>query len=224
MRYDYLYGTNYTIEQPAHMYHFNSDTEYLGRMMEVQPEETVLDIGTNTGALLCYIAHHKAIPYGIDVLEEVVETARKNMEHNHICAHIYAVRLQEFQGCLFDHAICNPPYFPTKKTDLKNDSPYLRMARHEDYLKLEELFRCSYSLVKEEGSLQIVHRYDRLQEIQNTAAKNGWFLRKFRIHYSSKQGIPKSVWCYFLKEDGKCIQYAPSYLGDRDSVERKEEI
>ena len=44
MRYDYLYGTNYTIEQPAHMYHFNSDTEYLGRMMEVQPEETVLDI------------------------------------------------------------------------------------------------------------------------------------------------------------------------------------
>ena len=42
MKLDYLNGTNYTLYQPEDMYHFNADTELLGRFMDVHRKDSVL--------------------------------------------------------------------------------------------------------------------------------------------------------------------------------------
>lgn len=222
MKYNYLYGTPYEIEQGKQMYHFNSDTEFLGRMLEIREGDSVLDVGTNNGALLCYIAARKGIPSGIDLFEEVVDLARRNMEHNQIQAQIYTCPLQKFSHEPFDHVICNPPYFPTRKECLKSTNPYLRAARHEEYLSLEELFRYTFPFVKEYGSLQIVHRASRLEEIVQIASEKGFYLRKKRYSCVTEGGEKRSVWCFFEKKKGPCITYSPSYLDDRSSVDRKE--
>ena len=56
MKRDYLGGTGYTLEQKKEMYHFNSDTELLGRFVQVKKTDSVLDIGCASGALLLYCA------------------------------------------------------------------------------------------------------------------------------------------------------------------------
>ena len=40
MKLDYLKGTNYTLYQPEDMYHFNADTELLGRFMDVHRKDS----------------------------------------------------------------------------------------------------------------------------------------------------------------------------------------
>ena len=78
MKADYLNGTEYTLEQPEEMYHFNSDTELLGRFMRLRRSDRVLDIGCNTGALLLYAAHQKAQDLtGIDLFDSVLRQAEK---------------------------------------------------------------------------------------------------------------------------------------------------
>ena len=52
MKRDYLGGTGYTLEQKKEMYHFNSDTELLGKFVQVKKTDSVLDIGCASGALL----------------------------------------------------------------------------------------------------------------------------------------------------------------------------
>ena len=59
MKPDYLPGTPYLLIQPEGMYHMNSDTELLGRFLKIRHKDTVLDIGTHTGALLMYAGMHQ---------------------------------------------------------------------------------------------------------------------------------------------------------------------
>ena len=82
MKTDYLYGTDYRIYEPENMYHFNSDTEFLGRMIEAENGDAVLDIGTCTGALLLYASLYTDNLTGIDLFEEVCVAARNNMAMN----------------------------------------------------------------------------------------------------------------------------------------------
>ena len=51
---DYLPRTNIQLYQDDEMIRINTDTEVLGEFLEVYRNDTVLDMGTNQGALLLY--------------------------------------------------------------------------------------------------------------------------------------------------------------------------
>ena len=87
MKLDYLKGTNYTLYQPEDMYHFNADTELLGRFMDVHRKDSVLDVGCNNGALLYYAKQKNALKLtGIDLFENVIENAKENFIRNEVNA------------------------------------------------------------------------------------------------------------------------------------------
>ena len=50
---DYLPNTDIYLYQDKDMFRINSDTRYLGEFLNIKKEESILDIGTNNGALLC---------------------------------------------------------------------------------------------------------------------------------------------------------------------------
>ncbi len=218
MKLDYLNGTSYEIEQPAEMYHFNSDTELLGRFMRLKAEDIVLDIGCATGALLCYAAYqHPLDLYGIDLYQEVIEQAEKNLAQNAIQAHLSVCRAQEYQGGIsFDVIVCNPPYFDTKKKELKNQNPYLSAARHESFLNLTDVFITADRLLKQDGVLYLVHRYERLDEILQTAQTYHFYPERMRTAYKTIGGAPSGVLLCFGKDAEHQVQMdAPVYLDDR---------
>ena len=165
MKLDYLNGTNYTLYQPEDMYHFNADTELLGRFMDVHRKDSVLDVGCNNGALLYYAKQKNALKLtGIDLFENVIENAKENFIRNEVNADLHVCPLQEFMHAPFDLIVCNPPYFNTKNDALKNENARIKAARHEEFLCLEDLMKHVKRLLKDNGRFDMVYRPDRMKE------------------------------------------------------------
>lgn len=224
MKPDYLYGTPFLIMQPKGVYHFSSDTEFLGRMLEAEKGDMLLDIGTNTGALMLYGAMHTVHISGIDLFPEICETARENLRMNHLTGTVHEGRIQDFHHAPYDVIVCNPPYFSTGREDLKNENPYLRAARHEEFLTPAELFAAVRRLLCEDGVFWMVHRASRRNELIRTAAACGLFLHSMRLSYDRRGGTKKSCVLSFGRQEREPVQYAPAWMDMRDSFAEKEII
>ena len=83
---DYLPNhPNIKIYQHKKMFRINTDTAILGEFIYINPNDTVLDIGTNNGALLLYsnLQNPKHLT-GIDINSDALEIANKNLTLNNI--------------------------------------------------------------------------------------------------------------------------------------------
>ena len=213
---DYLYGTPYEIEQPKDMYHFSSDSELLGRFLKIEKKDTVLDIGTNNGVLLLYASMHQPkLLAGIDLFEEVIETAGRNLAHNGIEAELSAIPLQEYVHEPFTQIICNPPFFTNRNDSLKKENRYLRAARHDDRLKLNDLFRCSANLLEEGGIFSIILPADRVHEALSLSETEGFVLSRIAVVYDRRGGTLKRILMAFLSRKEADLQVEPAWYLDR---------
>lgn len=221
MKLDYLNGTEYHIQQGQEMYHFNSDTELLGRFMNVKKEESVLDIGCNNGALLFYAKSKNAKHLcGIDLFEEVIALAKENFDRYEIEVELHVCPLQDFQHEPFSLIICNPPYFNTQNDRLKNQNKYRKAARHEEYLTLDELFQNVKRLLKDNGRFAMIYRPDRLSEVIQCAQKYGMHAKRMKIAYRTKESEAKSILLEFVKNPDILLRVEkPAFENDRDSFD-----
>ena len=219
MKADYLNGTNFRIYQPEDMYHFNSDTELLGRFMKVKKHDRFLDIGCNTAALILYAAAQGCEDlHGIDLFGEVIEQAEKNLAYNGIEADVIKCPLQEYTSEPFDVIACNPPYFNTKDERLKSSSEMIKAARHEEYLTLNDLFSSVQRLLKDNGRFYLVHRASRLNEILDTAKAHHLQAVRMRIAYGSQTSHARSVLIEFVKGCGRELLIdRPVFLDRRET-------
>ena len=146
------------IIQDEGMIGINTDTMLLGEFLEVYKEDVVLDMGTNTGALLLYASlYHPKKLLGIDINTKALDIARRNMELNGItnseliCQDILTYKAEEV-----DVIICNPPYFKTEE-DHKSKSESQNLAKHESSLTLEYLISSIRRNLKNNGvSIEII--------------------------------------------------------------------
>ena len=83
----------------------------------------------------------------------------------------------------FDVVTCNPPYFKYKDDSLINENEGKAIARHEVYVKLEDIISTSQYLLKNGGTFAMVHRPDRLIEIINLMQKYKKKKKKIRLVY-----------------------------------------
>ena len=219
MKLDYLNGTNYTLYQPEDMYHFNADTELLGRFMDVHRKDSVLDVGCNNGALLYYAKQKNAFKLtGIDLFENVIENAKENFIRNEVNADLYVFPLQEFMHAPFDLIVCNPPYFNTKNDALKNENERIKAARHEEFLCLEDLMKHVKRLLKDNGRFDMVYRPDRMKDVIAIGMQYGLYPKRLKIAYASKNKQAKSILLEFVKNKNILLDIeAPAFLNDRDS-------
>ena len=223
MKSDYLNGTPYTMIQKKDMYHFSGDTELLGRFLKVNHKDTVLDIGCSSGALLLYAAMHQPRSLtGIDLFEEVIETARENMELNGVEADLSVCRLQDFKGKQFSLLICNPPYFNTASLDLLSDNPVIQAARHEVFLTPDELFENSARLMADQAKLMIVHRASRIPELFEKAEKYGLRCVRMKIAYEAEGKRAKSAAMEFRRaQTAELFIEPPAYLNRRETFDER---
>lgn len=221
---EYLPFTEYTVIQPAEQYHFNSDTVLLGLFPVIRHKDSVLDIGCGQGALLLYASLQKpASLTGIDLYPEITETARRNLENNHVQAEIHTVPVQEFTGGPYDVILCNPPYFTTAEDTLKNDNRYLRSARHDDHLPMGDLFAAVRRLLKDKGIFSMVQKAEKLTALIYEAEKHGLYPCVMRIAYDREGGSAKSVLLSFSKSRKRELKILfPAYLDDRSTYQRKD--
>lgn len=165
---NYLPNHDIYLKQRRDMFRFNTDTALLGEFMKCRKGDSVLDIGTNNGALLLYAnIHEPGLLCGVDVFDEALELCEDNLKSNHINNYeLYNSRVQDFKHEPFDVILCNPPYFHnTESGKMLNENEFMRVARHEVNLKMEELFVAVSRLLKDDGTFYMVHRANRLDDI-----------------------------------------------------------
>lgn len=154
---DYLPNTSIYLYQHREMFRINSDTRYLGEFLSINREESILDIGTNNGALLLYankVGFKKLI--GVEINDKALELCEENMKLNKIDNYeLYNCRVQDLNIEKVDVIVCNPPYFKSGKT---KENTLLANARHEGELTLFELIDNSKRLLKENGRLMMVYK------------------------------------------------------------------
>ena len=166
-RLDYLPKHNdIKLYQDTNMFMINSDTEALGEFLEVYKNDSVLDMGTNQGALLLYASlfNPKKLT-GLDINSSALELAKENLELNKITNYeLICTDLTKFSHEPYDVIICNPPYFLTDSDNLSNNK-YKNMAKHETTLTLKDLISSIDRNLKYNGKLYFLFLSSRMEEV-----------------------------------------------------------
>lgn len=183
---DYLKFIGSEIYQDDEMFCSNSDTVLLGMFLDFKSNLDILDIGTNNGSLLLYANRLKPKSLcGIDILKRAIDLANENMKMNQIDNYeLYNISLQEFEHDSFDIIICNPPFFKERNV---RDNKYKQIAMFEDNLSLEELFKNSKRLLKENGSIYMIYPANRLVEFYELCKKEKLKIMLLKMVYDTKK-------------------------------------
>ena len=108
---------------------------------------------------------------GVEIQKEVYDLARKTLEINNLTDRIKILNMdvkdlpKVYETDTFDLITCNPPFFRVNENSKLNESVIKTNARHETLINLEDIFSVSKKILKNNGTISLVHRPDRLIEI-----------------------------------------------------------
>lgn len=160
----------------------------------------VLDLGTGTGILgilLCGKTKLSKI-YGIDIQEDVCNMASRSIKLNNLedkfeIINKNIIDLKDtFEANSFDAIVSNPPY-KKDNSGLKNESKTKLISRHEITASLEDFINISSYLLKNNCSLYMVHRPERLSDLFYLLRKYNLEPKKLRLVQSYFDSKPKLV-------------------------------
>ena len=203
------------IYQDDEMFCINTDTMVLGEFLDIKKKDIVLDIGTNTGALLLYASKFKPKKLiGIDINEKALELAKENMKLNNITN----VELIHADGNTFinneevDVVIFNPPYFKTPSSD-KGSNKYLALAKHEDNFPLESMIQCVNRNLRNNGTLYFLFQTTRLNEVLKVLNEKKLVVKKMQFVYDENKENSTVVMLKAVKgaKEGVLVQ-KPRYI------------
>lgn len=164
----------FTLELCSGAFPLSTDSIALAGFAKLPKSASVLDLGSGCGTLglmLC-ATHSDCTVTGIEIDPTAHKTALENAQRNQIQERFHSicndiVLLPTFiKPGSFRVCISNPPYFvagPKSKT--------LPVARSEDRLSLDTLFKSAAWALRYGGDFYLVHRPERLGELFATASK-----------------------------------------------------
>ena len=178
-RIDDLQLNNLKIIQNKNGFCFGIDSVLLSDFAkEIKENSRVLDLGTGTGILpilLCGKTDLKEI-IGMEIQEDVAEMAQRNSKLNGLENRFKVINenILNIEKVLekrsFDAIVTNPPY-KRKDTGRINEEKTKQIARHEITANLEDFIKTSETMLKDKGSLYMVHRPERLVELMSLLKK-----------------------------------------------------
>lgn len=129
---------------------------------------------------------------GVELQKEIYNLAVQSIKINNLEDRITLLNMNVldifnvYETDSFDLITCNPPYFKVNEFSNLNNNMIKSIARHEIEIKLEDICRISKKLLKNNGSLVLVHRTDRLSEIINMLLKYNLQPKRIRFLYPKK--------------------------------------
>ena len=200
-RIDDLQLNNLKIIQNKDGFCFGIDSVLLSDFAkEISSNSKVLDLGTGTGILgilLCGKTKLSKI-YGIDIQEDVCNMASRSIKLNNLENRFEIINknikdLKDiFEVNTFDAIVSNPPY-KKDNSGLKNESETKLISRHEITASLEDFINISSYLLKNNSSLYMVHRPERLSDLFYLLRKYNLEPKKLRLIQSYFDSKPKLI-------------------------------
>lgn len=174
--------------QDSELFKINTDTEVLGEFLNIYKEDVVLDMGTNTGALLLYanLFHPKKL-IGLEINAKALELAKKNLDMNNITNYeLINDDIITYTNSEVDVIICNPPYFKTKE-DNKSSDLFKNLAKHESSLTLDLLVKSISRNLKYNGTVFFLYLTSRLDEVVLEFKKNNLSIKEMKFVYDTNK-------------------------------------
>lgn len=156
----------FTLQLCKGAFPLSTDSVALAGFVKLPKNAKILDLGAGCGTLgllLCAKDENCSV-LGVEIDPNAHETALQNAESNHIsdrlrsiCADVKTadIPVGHFQVC-----VSNPPYFAGGPVSQSH-----AVARQEDTLTLDVLFRQAARALQYGGDFYLVHRPERLAEI-----------------------------------------------------------
>lgn len=188
---DLLGYKNIKIYQNTQMFSFSLDSVLLANFVNINKKvSNILDIGTGNAPIPLILSQKtNAKITGVEIQEDVFSLAMKSIQYNKLQNQISVInddinnKYKEWNSESFDIITCNPPFFKITENVKLNESVYKRYARHEITLNIEQIFKIARKLLKNNGTINIVHRPDRLVEILSIMKQNNIEPKRLRFIY-----------------------------------------
>lgn len=188
---DLVYFKDIKIVQNKDYFNFSLDSVLLPNFVEITKKTSkILDMCTGNAPIpLILSTKTTAKIYAIELQKEVYSLAEETIKINKLENQIKLINdniknLKKFFNTeTFDIITCNPPYFKKKDGSIINENKVKSIARHEIEMELEDVMIISKALLKNEGSLVLVHRTERLIEIIELMKKHNIEPKRMRLIY-----------------------------------------
>ena len=218
-RIDDLEYNNLKIIQNKNGFCFGIDSVLISDFAkEVKNNSIGVDLGVGTGIISILLTAKTKISkiIGVEIQKEVAEMARRSVELNNMQNKIEIINLnikeiinktkkenlsdnlennkiiEKLPREEFDFVVTNSPY-KKLETGKINNNEYKYISRHEVTADLADFIEVSRYLLKDKGTLYMVHRPERLVDIVELMRKNKIEPKKIRLVYSKVDKGPALV-------------------------------
>ena len=182
--------TNMDIIQDTDYFNFSLDSVLLVHFLNLKKNMKILDICSgNCPIPLMLSTKTNSKIVAVEIQKEIYNLAKESIELNDLQNQIELLNMDakdltdSFETDSFDLITCNPPYFKNNDSSKKNDNSIKTIARHELMINLEDIMRLARKLLKNNGSLVMVHRPERLSEIISIMLKNNISPKRIQFIY-----------------------------------------
>ena len=200
-RIDELELNNLKIIQKNDGFCFGIDSVLLSDFArKIKNNSKVLDLGTGTGILgilLCAKTNLKQIT-GIEIQKDIADMATRSIQLNNLQGKfdILNCNITDIDKLLkidsYDAIVTNPPYKKPNSGKINENKTKL-ISRHEIEANLDDFIRISFKMLKDKGTLYMVHRAERIVDILSTMRKYKMEPKRIRFVYSNKNSESKLV-------------------------------
>ncbi len=195
----------FTLSLSEGAFPLSTDSIALGGFTELKKDARVLDLGSGCGTLglLLCAKNDTCRVTGIELDPAAHEMALFNAEANGISARLTSicadvkVLSSEIAPGSFDCCVSNPPYYSAGPQSLKTP-----LARRDDRLPMEDLFRVAARAIRYGGDFYLVHKPELLAQICALGCRNGMEPKKLCLLRHREDG-PVSLILLQLKKGGK---------------------
>lgn len=181
----------------------------------------VLDIGTGSGLVAIMLAQRypNALVVGVEIDKHAAMQAKRNFEKSPFASRL-EVELSDIQqykpDYLFDHIVCNPPFF---EEDLVPPDARRARARHTSQgLDFESLISVAAKLLHTKGTLQVIIPASSQQLFLGLATAVGFsLLRRMKVKTVVRKPV-RRVLLHFQRDILTCPVVEQSIILMKDGM------
>ena len=227
LKHELLGYPRFIIYQQKELFRFTIDSMLLSGFIEVKDGvKSIVDLGTGNAVIPIYLTlKTDAEIYGVEIQKEVYDLGAKSVKENNLENQIKLFNEdikntpKLFKNKEFDIVTCNPPFFKYQASSKINKNDFLTIARHEVKITLEEIIKVSYELLKDKGSLCLIHRPERLVDIISLMREYKLEPKIVRFVYPNKEKNANHILIKGVKNanKGSLKLLKPLYIYDEDN-------
>ncbi len=214
---DHFLGGTLHILQKKKGYRFSIDAILLSRFVRLGRNDKVIDLGTGCAILPLLLSRTAGCPSftAVEIQEELVRLAEKNVALNHLEGRIRVLRLdfRELRGVFpqgsFDVVFSNPPY---RKgcTGRINPSPEKAVARHEIEGTIDDLVRVATFLLRTKGRFYLIYPASRAVDLLLTLRHHNLEPKRIQFVHPRRGQTAKFLLIESMKAAGREVKIMPA--------------